>query len=283
MLTFLSVSIRALPTESGTGPFPVVMCFLDVTDRHAAAALLRYEARHDHMTGLANRHLVLETHQPIPARAGNVGGRPVHRPRPVQNGRTIPSATTPETPCYAPSPAGWRKTPHPQHTVGRLAGDEFVVVVPDATELELQEAAGALLTGLSKPVRIAGRDVVVTCSIGIVVTERGAGLGIDGTKRVSATDILRNADVAMYYAKQHGRNRLATFDERFRRRAVDRLELEEQLRNGLEHGQIWPAYQPIIALDRSCTASVEALARWTHPERGNVPPTVPSLSRKRPA
>jgi EAL domain-containing protein (putative c-di-GMP-specific phosphodiesterase class I) len=86
--------------------------------------------------------------------------------------------------------------------------------------------------------------------------------------------VLRDADVAMYYAKQQGRNRLATFDERFRRRAVDRLELEEDLRNGLAHDELWPAFQPIIALEGGHVASVEALARWTHPQRGPIPPTV---------
>ncbi len=272
-LTFLSVSIRTLPTESGNGPFPVVMCFLDVTDRHAAAAQLRYEARHDQMTGLANRHLVLETIGQFlrePAVAVGVLFIDLDRFKMVNDSlghdagdavlRTIARRLAQDVPADC--------------TVGRLAGDEFIVVAASATEARMQDVAATLLARLSTPVRIAGRDVVVTCSIGIVVTEPGAGLGSGGSKRVSATDVLRDADVAMYYAKQHGRNRLATFDERFRRRAVDRLELEEELRNGLEHGQIWPAFQPIIALDSMSTASVEALARWTHPQRGNVPPTV---------
>ena len=286
-LSFLSVSIRSLPTESGEGPYPVVMCFLDVTDRHAAAALLRYEARHDHMTGLANRNLVLETisgflktpHTPVGVlfidldrfkmvndSLGHDAGDAVLR--------TIARRLAYDADADA--------------VVGRLAGDEFVVVVPGATEKGMQQLAGSLLARLCTPVRISGRDVVVTCSIGIVVTESGAGLPKAGARPVSATDVLRDADVAMYYAKQHGRNRLATFDERFRRRAVDRLELEEELRNGLERGELWPAYQPIVALggpiDASDNraaghvnhriASVEALARWSHPIRGAVPPTV---------
>jgi EAL domain-containing protein (putative c-di-GMP-specific phosphodiesterase class I) len=118
------------------------------------------------------------------------------------------------------------------------------------------------------------RDLVVTCSIGIVVTEPGAGQGVRGRTNVGATDVLRDADVAMYYAKQHGRNRLATFDERFRRRAVDRLALEEDLRHGLDAGELAPAYQPIVELRGMVTTAVEALARWTHPRRGPVPPTV---------
>jgi diguanylate cyclase (GGDEF)-like protein len=162
----------------------------------------------------------------------------------------------------------------PESTVGRLAGDEFIIVLPGATVEDAQALGAKLLARLGEPVRIMRRDLVVTGSIGIVVTEPGAGQGVGGRKDVGATDVLRDADVAMYYAKQHGRNRLATFDERFRRRAIDRLALEEELRHGLAAGELHPAYQPIVALDTLATTAVEALARWTHPQRGAVPPTV---------
>ena len=271
--TYLSVSIRALPTESGDGPFPVVMCLRDVTDRHAAAELLRFEARHDHATGLANRNLVLETISDLlrtPDMPVGVLFIDLDRFKMVNDSlghdagdavlRTIARRLAYEAP--------------PQSTVGRLAGDEFVLVVPDATVTGMQALAGGLLSRLCEPVRILRRDLVVTCSIGIVVTEPGAGHGVRGRTNVGATDVLRDADVAMYYAKQHGRNRLATFDERFRRRAVDRLALEEDLRHGLDAGELSPAYQPIVELEGMRTTAVEALARWTHPRRGPVPPTV---------
>ncbi len=271
--TYLSVSIRALPTESGDGPFPVVMCLLDVTDRHAAAELLRFEARHDHATGLANRNLVLETISDLlqtPDMPVGVLFIDLDRFKMVNDSlghdagdavlRTIARRLAYEAPAEC--------------TVGRLAGDEFVLVIPDATVAEVQALGTKLLARLCEPVRILRRDLVVTCSIGIVVTEPGPGQGVGRRTNVGATDVLRDADVAMYYAKQHGRNRLATFDERFRRRAVDRLALEEDLRHGLDAGELAPAYQPIVALDGLATTAVEALARWTHPRRGAVPPTV---------
>jgi diguanylate cyclase (GGDEF)-like protein/PAS domain S-box-containing protein len=266
---FLSVSIRALPTETGTAPFPVVMCLLDVTDRHAAAALLRYEARHDHMTGLANRNLVLETISELlhtPRTGIGVLFIDLDRFKMVNDslghdaGDTVLRTIARRLANDASSPV----------TVGRLAGDEFVLVVPDATEAEMQELAAGLLDKLCEPVRIAGRDIVVTCSIGIAVAPAAPRNG----RRIGATDVLRNADVAMYYAKQHGRNRIATFDERFRRRAVDRLELEEDLRKGLERDELWASYQPIVVLDSLRTFGVEALARWIQPLRGEVAPTV---------
>ncbi len=271
--TYLSVSIRALPTETGEGPFPVVMCLLDVTERHATAELLRFEARHDHATGLANRSLVLETIGELlsaPDTPVGVLFIDLDRFKMVNDSlghdagdavlRTIARRLAYEAPR--------------ESTVGRLAGDEFIVVLPHAT-VEAAQALGAqLLARLGEPVRIMRRDLVVTGSIGIVVTEPGPGQGVGGRKDVGATDVLRDADVAMYYAKQHGRNRLATFDERFRRRAVDRLALEEELRHGLATGELHPAYQPIVSLDTLATTAVEALARWTHPQRGAVPPTV---------
>jgi diguanylate cyclase (GGDEF)-like protein/PAS domain S-box-containing protein len=269
-LTFLQVSMRALPSESGQAPYPVVMCLLDVTDRHAAAAMLRYEARHDHMTGLANRTLALETISELLATPNTAVGVlfiDLDRFKMVNDslGHDAGDSVL-RTIARRLAEAADRGT-----TVGRLAGDEFVLVVPEATERSMQDVAAKMLSRLREPVHILGRDVVVTCSIGIVVTKAESG----STARPSmvATDVLRDADVAMYYAKQHGRNRLATFDESFRRRAVDRLELEEDLRTGLEHDEIWPAFQPIISLDDMRISSAEALARWTHPTRGNVPPT----------
>ena len=271
--TYLSVSIRSLPTETGEGPFPVVMCLLDVSERHAAAELLRFEARHDHATGLANRNLVLETIGELlsaPDMTVGVLFIDLDRFKMVNDSlghdagdavlRTIARRLAYEAPA--------------ESTVGRLAGDEFIVVLPGATVEDAQALGARLLTRLGEPVRIMRRDLVVTGSIGIVVTEPGVGQGVGGRKDVGATDVLRDADVAMYYAKQHGRNRLATFDERFRRRAIDRLALEEELRHGLATGELHPAYQPIVALDTLAIAAVEALARWTHPQRGAVPPTV---------
>jgi diguanylate cyclase (GGDEF)-like protein/PAS domain S-box-containing protein len=268
-LTYLQVSMRALPSESGHAPYPVVMCLLDVTDRHAAAALLRYEARHDHMTGLANRTFALETISELlatPHMSVGVLFIDLDRFKMVNDslGHDAGDSVL-RTISRRLAEAADMGT-----TVGRLAGDEFVLVVPQATERSMQDVAARMLSRLREPVRILGRDVVVTCSIGVVVTKAAGALN---RKSVVATDILRDADVAMYYAKQHGRNRLATFDESFRRRAVDRLELEEDLRNGLERNEIWPAFQPIIGLRDMRISSAEALARWTHPTRGNVPPT----------
>ena len=268
-LTFLQVSMRALPSESGHAPYPVVMCLLDVTDRHAAAALLRYEARHDHMTGLANRTLALETISELlatPNMSVGVLFIDLDRFKMVNDslGHDAGDSVL-RTIARRLAEAADQDT-----TVGRLAGDEFVLVVPQATERSMQDVAARMLARLREPVHILGRDVVVTCSIGIMVTKSESGSL--ARPPMVATDVLRDADVAMYYAKQHGRNRLATFDESFRRRAVDRLELEEDLRNGLEHSEIWPAFQPIISLEDMSISSAEALARWTHPTRGSVPP-----------
>ncbi len=283
-LAFLSVSTRVLPSETGAGPYPIVLCLLDVTDRHATAALLRYEARHDHMTGLANRNLVIETlSELLDAGTRSVGVLfiDLDRFKMVNDSlghdagdavlRTIARRLAQHTTAGTAGASG-AVSRLADTTVGRLAGDEFVLVVPDATESQMQAVAVDVLEWLSRPVRISGRDIVVTCSVGVAVAEAGAGRQQADEVPVVATDLLRNADVAMYSAKQHGRNRVAVFDERFRRRAVDRLELQEDLRQGLERGELWPAYQPIVSLAEDRYVSIEALARWTHPVRGVVPP-----------
>jgi diguanylate cyclase (GGDEF)-like protein/PAS domain S-box-containing protein len=273
-LTYLSMSVQALPSERGSAPFPLVVSLLDVTERHAAAALLRYEARHDHMTGLANRSELLETISSLLNASGAAGGvlfidldrfKMVNDSLGHEAGDAVLRVIARR--LAADCPAG--------STVGRLAGDEFVVVLPGVAENDMREFATNLLHRLREPVPIAGRELVVTCSMGIaMVTSCGASAPAVGMPvRVTATEVLRNADVAMYAAKQHGRNQIAAYDERLRRRAVDRLELQEDLRRAIERDDIRTFYQPIIRLADLSVVAVEALARWRHPDRGPVPPT----------
>ena len=268
---FLSVSLAAIPSNDSGSPYAVVMCLLDVTDRHAAAALLRYEARHDQMTGLANRTQLVETiNDWIATTASSVGVLfiDLDRFKMVNDSlgheagdavlRTIArrlAATAPE-----------------DSTTGRLAGDEFVIVIPNASESKTNALANALIERISEPVDIGGREIVVTCSIGTVVSEATSANVAGRRIPIMASDLLRNADVAMYSAKQHGRNRVASYDDTLRRRAVDRLELQEAMRRGLERGEFCAAFQPIVPLRPSGTPSVEALARWTHENRGLIPP-----------
>jgi len=157
-------------------------------------------------------------------------------------------------------------TPHfsEGHVAARLGGDEFVILLDDIRDTSDATAmADRLQTALSAAHSIRGHDVISTASIGIVTC---AG------EYDRAQDILRDADTAMYHAKSTGKARHVVFDERMHQEAVQRLELEEDLRRALDRQEFRLAYQPIIDLESGRLTGFEALLRWNHPRRGDVPP-----------
>jgi len=120
-----------------------------------------------------------------------------------------------------------------------------------------------VLREVSAAFRLGGRQVFPGVSIGIALSGSGE----------TPEDLLRNADAAMYHAKQSGRGRADVFDEEMRKRALDRMELEADLRQATERGELVVYYQPQVALRGQRVQGFEALVRWRHPERGLVPPT----------
>jgi len=151
-------------------------------------------------------------------------------------------------------------------TVARLAADEFAVlcegIQEDDDAIALGERIGA---SLREPMPVQGRELFVTASTGIVVSADGAE---------TTPDLLSHADAAMYRAKEAGRGRVVLYDELTRGGWVDRLRMETDLRLALERGELSLVYQPIVDLRDGRTRSVEALLRWTHPERGPIGPDV---------
>ncbi|HEV7751128.1 MAG TPA: EAL domain-containing protein [Baekduia sp.] len=146
-------------------------------------------------------------------------------------------------------------------TAARLGGDEFAVLLEDlADPEEAVLVAQRISEALHAPVVIQGREVFVSCSLGIAVG------------RVSAPELLRRADVAMYRAKAEGKGRHRVYEESMQAEVIERLELEGELLHAIERDEIAVHYQPVIALDGQTLAGFEALARWTHPTRGLVPP-----------
>ena len=152
----------------------------------------------------------------------------------------------------------------PGDTVARLGGDEFTIICEDVADaLQARAVARRVLECVAEPIALSGREVVVTASIGIAVGPEGS---------VDSEGLLRDADLAMYRAKQTGRARAAMFDRSLREEAADRLEVEEALRLALPRGELAIAYQPIVALDTGAVTGVEALLRWHHAEWGVVLP-----------
>jgi diguanylate cyclase (GGDEF)-like protein len=146
-------------------------------------------------------------------------------------------------------------------TAARLGGDEFAIVLEDVRDVtEAVAVAERITAALRAPIGVAGREVFVTCSIGIVCGH------------APGEELLRNADVAMYRAKAEGNGRFAVFEPSMRAEVVERLELEADLRRAVERGELEVHYQPIVTLADGTLAGFEALARWRHPERGLLPP-----------
>jgi predicted signal transduction protein with EAL and GGDEF domain len=149
-------------------------------------------------------------------------------------------------------------------TVSRLGGDEFVVALFDLGDDEIVvHALQRILGEMARPFQIDDRDLFVTCSIGVSMYPKDGEDGIT---------LLRNADTAMYRAKEQGRNGFRFYTSDMNDRAVERLLLETRLRSALARNEISLVYQPIIDLQTGRVRSIEALARWRNPVDGDVSP-----------
>ncbi|MCW5982374.1 MAG: EAL domain-containing protein [Bryobacteraceae bacterium] len=157
-----------------------------------------------------------------------------------------------------------RETGRGADLVARFGGDEFAILVDGIESAEDAEVVAArLLEGIRKPFDLDGKEVFASISVGIA---------LGSPHYDSPAELLRDADTAMYRAKTLGKDRYAVFDGEMRLRALERLELEQDLRRALDQDQLSIFYQPKVHLPDGALAGFEALARWRHPVRGLVPP-----------
>jgi diguanylate cyclase (GGDEF)-like protein/PAS domain S-box-containing protein len=151
----------------------------------------------------------------------------------------------------------------PGDTIARLGGDEFVVLleqVSDASAAAL--IAERIVAAFEVPFKLAAGEHFAKASLGIAIADQSS----------VAASLVRDADAAMYQAKERGRGRFEVFDRAMRTRTVERLSVENDLRRALERDELRVVYQPIVSLHDMSIASVEALLRWEHPERGLMSP-----------
>ena len=149
-------------------------------------------------------------------------------------------------------------------SIARLGGDEFVVLMEDIEDPNAAATLARRLLGtLANPFKVQSRELYITASIGISIYP------VDGT---DMDTLLSNADVAMYQAKDQGRNTYRFFEPAMTEGALERLRLENALRGALARGELRLEYQPQFRLDDGCMHGVEVLARWQHPEFGEVSP-----------
>ncbi|MCA6126125.1 GAF domain-containing protein [Bradyrhizobium sp. WSM 1704] len=157
-----------------------------------------------------------------------------------------------------------RRSLRASDVVARLGGDEFVVILEEAAErADVERVAAELLAALSQPMLLSGHECHTTASIGIAMYPA------DGSDVQALT---KNADMAMYLAKEDGKNGFRFFSSEIKAQSIERLTMESALRRALERQQFSLDYQPKVGMASGQISGVEALLRWTHPELGKVAP-----------
>jgi diguanylate cyclase (GGDEF)-like protein len=272
----LTISERQMPNgsviEVRSGHLPdgsFIQTFTDITKRREAEAYVARLASEDPLTGLANRRVFRATLESICARAG-YGRLPkvavlfidLDRFKTINDtlghrvGDLLLQAVADRL----------REWIAPEHMLARLGGDEFAIIVPEVESLAAVEALAKSATALVKaPFSIDGYQMSAAMSIGIAIGPQ------DGA---SADELLVAADLALYAVKAEGRGNFKFYHKSMNADLNDRRQLEMDLRAAIERNELELYYQPLIDLRTNHVTGFEALARWRHPERGNVPPAV---------
>nr|MDQ3044188.1 diguanylate cyclase [Chloroflexota bacterium] len=238
----------------------------DITDRKVLEARLAHQAFHDGLTGLPNRAHVLDRISAALRRSHGDTPSIAVLFLDLDRFKLINDSFGHEVGDQLLVAVAGRLTTCARSgdTVARLGGDEFTVLMEDLADTTVVEAMAArIIDALTVPFYISGREVVITTSIGIVTPD---------ARHDSATDVLRDADVALYHAKDGGRARFAIFDARMGTVVQERLLLEEELRRAVSRHEFELLYQPKIEIATNRIVGVEALLRWRHPLRGVVRP-----------
>jgi diguanylate cyclase (GGDEF)-like protein/PAS domain S-box-containing protein len=258
--TNLTVSVIR---DADASPLYSVAMVEDITGRRELQDRLRHQAMHDPLTQLPNRALFQERLAATLARpAGTVGvcyldldgfkmvndrlGHDIGDSLLIAVGQRLAARVT-----------GLR------HLVARMGGDEFVVLVEDPLTDEMPQLAEDILAALEAPFLVAGHELSISASIGLVECELG---------RMTPAELLKAADVTLYWAKSDGRGRWARFDPERNSRDMTRYTLSTTLLSGLLREEFVVDYQPLVRLADGRLHGVEALVRWRHPTLGRLAP-----------
>jgi len=242
----------------------------DITFRRYATWELAKQALHDELTGLANRAMLV--HRLRNALSAGVDVETGDKPLigvmfiDVDRFKLVNDSLGHDVGDRLIQHVGQRmeSAVRLNDTVSRFGGDEFVVLCDKLSGVsEAMAVAERIRSSLSKPFTDEGATIHPTLSIGIAVSDAG---------EMTADELMRNADAAMYRAKERGRNRVEIFDEGMHSLLVERMTLESELRAAIDNEQITMYYQPIVDSASYATAGFEALIRWPHPTRGLLTP-----------
>ncbi len=248
----------------------IVLNTRDISERKAFEEQLSHQAFHDSVTNLANRALFRD-------RVTHAVERQQRDHRPIavlfmdlDDFKTINDSLGHAAGDQLLRDVGERLKGclRAADTAARMGGDEFAILLEDGGDgVQAADVADRIMEVLQEPFHLDANEVFVRGSVGIAIAE-GDEEGAEG----GAEEIMRNADVAMYMAKENGKGRYQMFEPAMHDTALKRLELKADLQRALEHGEFHLFYQPVIELETGRIIGVEALIRWFHPQRGLVPP-----------
>jgi diguanylate cyclase (GGDEF)-like protein len=238
----------------------------DITERRRNEAYIRHMAHHDELTGLPNRTL-LQERAALAIDMARTSGKQlavllIDLDRFKQINDSLGHHAGDVVLCAVA--ARFKQCLRSSDTVARMGGDEFVILLPQIdSPQQAERVAAKLLEAMAEPVQAGPHRLTVTPSIGIACHPH------DGE---DLTTLLRNADVAMYQSKHNGRNNYTLYNVHMHTGLAKRLELEGDLRQAIDGGELQLHYQPLVRLADGSVVGVEALLRWTHPQRGPISP-----------
>ena len=263
-IRWVETAVRTVPDHLGDA-HQVVTVTRDVTERKDAEARLAHQALHDALTGLPNRALFLDRLEQALHRSARTTGRVavlfVDLDRFKLINDSFGHAAGDRVLCDVAERL--RHALRPADTIARFGGDELTVLCEDIDGEPGARAIARRIAGLfEEPFLVEDGEAFLQASIGIAIAS-------DDT---DPEDLIRDADAAMYRAKEGGRAAVVVFDEAMRRDARERVATESALRRAIERDELLIHVQPVVGISDALIHGFEALVRWQHPERGLVPP-----------
>jgi len=262
------VSCTAEPRLEADGSLKdVVQIFEDVTHRRTVEAELALQTFRDRLTGLPNRTLFMERLSQAILRLGRRQASTVGVLfLDLDRFKTVNDSLSHEAgdQLLVQVARRIRQCMRPEDTVARLGGDEFVMLFEDLHGTEgAMRISDRIVASFREAFLVQGQEIFTTCSMGLAVASRPECI---------PSELVRDAEVAMYRAKAKGEGALEIFDPSMNQQALYRLQMEAELRKALERGEFMLHYQPVVGLETGLIEGWEALVRWRHPERGMVSP-----------
>ncbi|MCA0184930.1 MAG: EAL domain-containing protein [Proteobacteria bacterium] len=260
------VRFDAYPLIKDGEDIGVVLLFADITERRRNEARIEFLAHHDPLTALPNRLLAEDRFEQARGHAARSGERTALLFLDLDGFKTINDSLGHDIgdEMLKALASRLRHQVRETDTVCRLGGDEFLVILPGVRDLEsLSLRVDKLLTAVEAPVELPGRTLTTSVSIGVALYPD------DGE---DFTTLMKNADTAMYHAKDAGRNTYRMFDEAMNHQVQEALRLRSNFQRGLAGGEFVLHYQPLLDLKSGRVVGAEALVRWHDPERGMLSP-----------